>query len=489
MTVIDTPRAEKSPRLLPRRIAIAAVLLAAVFALGVGAVLVPLAFAGIVGVGVIALLAWYRPKTALGVTFVIAVLSPQLQAAGGAAGGILDEAFIFGTAVVITARRLLVERSFVWLPGFGWFALFGFAGALGAVIGHTPASIALQGAVLLLKCIVFAFALAQTHWTLGDLHRLARAGMVVAVALILTGVANLAVPGVWNSLFGGSRGEYYGGIPAIIGPFRQPAAFGRLAVILAASILIYQLFVRSSLFGYAVAFVLGGLSLLTFRVKALVGLVVVTFGTVLRSGRWLLLAAVAGGIPAAAVIAGPALYAYVFGDVALYYGQVSARSRMTDGGFQLAHENFPLGAGFGRYGSATAADYYSPEYYRLGFDHVFGLAPGDGKGAFLNDTQWPALLGETGWLGTIAFVVGALLALRILLRPVHPNEPVIVRWLRFSGVAWMVLIFLDSVAAPVFNSPPSYLFLFAGAAIVASLRDDLRAGRLDVPAPPPALRR
>lgn len=479
MTILRAPR--RAARLVPGRPVVRAAagagLLGLVFVVSVGAVLSPIAFAALVGAAFIGVLGWMRPKTALAATFIVAVLSPQLQAAAGPLG-VLDEAFIFGTFVVITVRRALMERSLVWLPGLGWFALFGFAGLLGAIIGETPMSIAAQGAVLLLKCVVFAFTLAQTHWRVEDLHRLAKAGMVFAVALIVTGVLNLALPGVWNSIFGGSRGEYYGGIPAIIGPFRQPAAYGRLAVILAASILVYQLFVRSSVFGYLVSLTLGGLSLLTFRVKALVGLAVVSAGIVLRSRRWLLLAALAGVLPAAAVIAGPSLYIYIFGDIALYYGQESARSRMTTGGFQLAREHFPLGVGFGRYGSATAAEYYSPEYYHLGFERVYGLAPGEGRGAFLNDTQWPALLGETGWLGTGAFIVGVILALRTLLRATHGDEPPLVRWIRLSGVAWMVLILLDSVAAPVFSSPPSFLFLFAGAAIVASIRFDLRDGRL-----------
>lgn len=451
-------------------------LLVGVLVLAGGAVIQPIAVAALLlGIGILAL-TWTRPKTALAVTFVATLLSPQLQAAAGAAGGILDEALIFGTLSIITVKRLLVERSLVWLPGFAWFLLFGFVGVLGALLYGTPIAITLQGAILLLKCVAFAFTLAQVHWSGEDLHRLARAGMVLAIALIVTGLINLAIPSTWNAVFAGSRGEFYGGIPAIIGPFRQPAAFGRLAVILAASILVYQLFVRSSWWGWVVATVLGGMALLTFRVKALVGLGVVTAGIVLRSGRMLLIVPALALVGALLAIVGPSLFVYVFGDLTLYYGQVSARSRLTAGGLEIAQTYFPLGVGFGRYGSATAADYYSPEYTRLGFESVYGLGSGDAAGAFLNDTQWPALLGETGWLGTTAFVVGSLLAVRVLLFRTSSDELPIVRWLRFSGVAWFVLVMLDSVAAPVFTSPPSYLFLFAAPAIVASIRSDLRTG-------------
>ncbi|GAA1944268.1 hypothetical protein GCM10009776_02560 [Microbacterium deminutum] len=476
-----------------------AAVLAAVFVSAVVGVGLPLVFFGLVAAVGFFALAWTYPKVALGLTLVIAAISGQIQAALGSVGGIADEAMIFGAAAIIVARRAIVERSLVWLPGSGWFAVFVFAGSLGAILYGTPVAISLQGATLLTKCIVFAVAVAQLHWRPADLHALARAGFGLAIVLIATGVVNLAIPGPWTGLFGGSAVQYYGGIPAIIGPFQQPAAYGRMATILASSILAYQLFVKSSWFGYLVALMLTGLALLTFRAKALVGLMVVTTGLVLRKGNVLVLAVAAAALPAALILLGPSIYVAVFGDLQLYYGagQLSARSRLTAGGWQIASNYFPLGVGFGRYGSATAADYYSPEYTKLGFDGIYGIGSGPEMGKYLNDTQWPALLGETGWLGTVAFVIGALLALRILLIRVSPDEPAIVRWIRFSGVCWFTLIMLDSVAAPAFTSPPSYLFLFAASAIAASLRTDVRNGTLDFApsampvnlGPPPITRR
>ncbi|TDN90548.1 hypothetical protein [Microbacterium sp. BK668] len=474
-----SPRAERLRRSARSTVAYGA-LLAVVFLGAVIGVRTPLLLFGSVAVIAFVLLAWARPKLALALTVIVTMISPQLQAAMGSVGGIADEAMIFGAATVIVARRALVERSVVWLPGLGWFGLFVFAGTLGAIVYGTPLEISLQGATLLVKCVVIAIAVSQVHWSPSDLHGLARAGFVLALILIVTGLVNLAIPGPWAGLLAGSAVQYVGGVPSIIGPFQQPAAYGRMATILASSILAYQLFVKSSWVGYLTALLLGGLSLLTFRVKALVGLLLVSTGLVLRAGNALILAVLAACLPAVLALVGPGIFTAVFGDVELYYGegQTSARSRLTAGGTQLAMSHFPLGVGFGRYASATAADYYSPEYTRLGFDRIYGLGSKPGFGKYLNDTQWPALLGETGWLGTIAFIIGAILTLRILLQRTAPDEPPIVRWIRLSGVCWFVLIMLDSVAAPAFTSPPSYLFLFAGAAIVASLRFDLREGIL-----------
>lgn len=458
-------------------------LLVGVFAAAVLAVRAPLIVFGLFAALAFFGLTWTKPKAALAVTLIVAMISPQLQAAMGAVGGVADEAMIFGAAAIIVARRVLEERSIIWLPGTGWFAVFLLAGVAGAILYGTPLVISLQGATLLTKCVVFAIALSQVHWSPRDLEGVAKGGFVLAIVLIAFGIINLAIPHQWTAIFGGSNVQFTFGIPSIIGPFRQPAAYGRMAVILASSILAYQFFVRASWKGYIVALLLGGLSLFTFRVKSLVGLLVVTTGLVLRAGNALVLAIIAGLLPALIAIVGPGLFVYVFGDVELYYGegQESARSRLTDGGLQVAQEHFPLGVGLGRFGSATAADYYSPEYLKLGFQNVYGLRPEAGEGQFLNDTQWPALLGETGWLGTIAFVIGAILAVRILFLRTSPAEPKIVRWIRVSGVAWFVLIMLDSVAAPSFSSPPSFLFLFAAVGIVASIRNDLRTGALEFP--------
>ncbi len=468
-----------------------AALLAVVFSSAAFAVYAPLIFfGGVAAIGFVAL-AWTHPKAALALTLIATILSGQLQAALGAVGGVAEEAMIFAAAAVIVARRALVERSIVWLPGSGWFAVFVFAGVLGAILYGTPIEIALQGATLLTKCIVIAIAIAQVHWSPADLHRLARAGFALAIFVIVTGIVNLAIPGLWTATFGGSAPQYFGGLPAIIGPFSQPAAYGRMATILASSILVYQLFVKSSWFGYATAVMLGLLSLLTFRAKALVGLLVVGTGLVLRKGNVIVLVIAAGFLPAVLALIGPGIAEAVFGDLELYYGgdMLSGRARLTAGGVQIATQHFPLGVGLGRYASATAADYYSPEYTRLGFTHIYGIGVGPEMGQYLNDTQWPALLGETGVLGTIAFIVGAALALRILFSRVSPDEPPIVRWIRLSGVCWFTLIMLDSVAAPAFSSPPSYVFLFAASAIVASIRTDLRTRTLDFAPQEPRTRR
>ncbi|MBO3088778.1 hypothetical protein [Cellulomonas dongxiuzhuiae] len=468
-----TPVAPPLPRrTLPAYVAVPAGALVVVVVTA-AALLAPLAVAGAVALTGLVALFWWRPRAGLLATVASALLVTQL----GAAGGALDEGMIVVGAAVVTVRRLVREGHVVRFPGLLWFSAFGLAGVASSLLHDVPTTLWLQGGLLLLKAVLVGHTAAQLHWGDLELARIVRAGTVVAVVLVVTGVLNVAFPGPWTALVAQSTPEMHGPLAAVVGPFRLPAAYGRIAVILAAATLTYQLVVRASARGYALVLALGGLSLLTFRVKSFVGLVLATAGVVLRAGRPWVVRLVLVALPAVLLVAGPTAWRYVVDDVQLYYGGgYSARALLTAGGLALAARDFPLGAGLGRYGSATAAEHYSPEYVSLGFEHVWGLGRAEGWGAFLLDTQWPALLGETGWLGAACYAAGTLCALAVLLRRVRPDESALTRWLRISGVCCLVLVLLDSVGAAAFSSPPSYVLIHLAPGIVASMRADVRAG-------------
>lgn len=83
-------------------------------------------------------------------------------------------------------------------------------------------------------------------------------------------------------------------------------------------------------------------------------------------------------------------------------------------GVELANQHFPFGTGFATFGSDQAARAYSPIYYELGFQYLFGLNPEDGS--FLSDTFWPMALGQFGWIGFVLFIVSYM---RIILSFTH----------------------------------------------------------------------
>lgn len=72
-------------------------------------------------------------------------------------------------------------------------------------------------------------------------------------------------------------------------------------------------------------------------------------------------------------------------------------------GIQTFKDFFPLGAGFGTYGTDVACKYYSPLYVKYGFENIWGLSPDDPSLA--HDTYWPAIMGQFGLIGIILFVL------------------------------------------------------------------------------------
>ena len=71
-------------------------------------------------------------------------------------------------------------------------------------------------------------------------------------------------------------------------------------------------------------------------------------------------------------------------------------------GLVTAQKYFPIGAGFGTFGSNIAAEQYSPLYIKYGFEGLFGMSATDTS--FLNDNYYPMLLGQIGIIGTIIVI-------------------------------------------------------------------------------------
>ena len=110
----------------------------------------------------------------------------------------------------------------------------------------------------------------------------------------------------------------------------------------------------------------------------------------------------------------------------------SARSVMMQTSFVIMKDYFPIGSGFGTYGSAEAAKHYSPAYVKYGLHlyyelrntsdvettmrliqkskYLTNLYQRDPEMAllgqvFLMDSFWPTIFAQVGALGTIAFLV------------------------------------------------------------------------------------
>jgi hypothetical protein len=151
-----------------------------------------------------------------------------------------------------------------------------------------------------------------------------------------------------------------------------------------------------------------------------------------------------------------------------------ARTVLTVDSFAVAAGHFPAGAGFGRFGSAAAAENYSPEYVARGYPNIWGLGRTKEDGRFLTDTEWPAIIGETGYLGAAAFGLGLFAIYRAGRRMTRESPRPTMRWAGLTIDGWLIALLVQSVATVAFTGPPVCGVFFALVGVVTAVGDPNR---------------
>jgi len=152
-----------------------------------------------------------------------------------------------------------------------------------------------------------------------------------------------------------------------------------------------------------------------------------------------------------------------------------ARVALYRGSLAVARDYFPLGAGMGRYGSFMSRVEYSPLYQQYGLSDVYGLRPRNP--IFVTDTFWPQILGETGALGLAAYLVFVGYLFVSLWRSSTQVVTPLLRAFCLGALLIFVQALVESLASPMFHSPPrAYLTLATVGAALALARF---AGRTD----------
>jgi hypothetical protein len=414
--------------------------------------------------------AWHAPKAFVGAGLVVIVLGTALRPEWfGESITLLDESVAAIALIVLTARRIASRRLPVVPTWFIWFGGFVAAGLLSSLVANVPTSLTFQAGFLAVKGLVLALSVVQIDWRSADLRPFALGGAVVVVVIFVASLINLVAPTFWVSGVLGQDTDYgtQFGLPVLVGPFEHPAALGRICALLALAALSYRIFVGGGWRSTTILALAAFPAIFAFRAKTLVSLGIGALITAIfgarRISRPVLI--VGGGLLAVAAIP---VGIIAVADFQSYFLTESARSAMTLGAVDVAARSFPLGAGFGRYGSYLAGVQYSPEYVRLGFENVFGLTPAPNLGAYLNDTQWPAILGEAGWIGALFFAAGLIHLGASLFRAPRSLDS-LSRWLRVTALVWLVVVVVESIAAPVFTSAPAYPLPFVAGAIYWSI--------------------
>lgn len=86
-----------------------------------------------------------------------------------------------------------------------------------------------------------------------------------------------------------------------------------------------------------------------------------------------------------------------------FFNSNESRAIMLRTSIEVAKDYFPLGSGFGTFGTDISREYYSKLYQKYGISKVYGLS--EGYSAFITDSMLPSIIAETGILGLILYIL------------------------------------------------------------------------------------
>ena len=449
---------------------LAAVLLGAVGALE------PLAAIALLAGGAVLVLAFTAPRATAGLTaLAVLFVRPLEHLVPIAAVGYLDEGLVALCVVTLPLRRLIARTPLRTYPGQWWFVGFVVCGVLSALVLHVPFSIFLVSGFVTTKGLLLAWAVAQLDWTERHLAVAVRVGAVLILFVLAASVVNLAIPGPWEAVLvtDTNAAESRSFLPSLVGPFTHPLDLGQFTALSFVALAAWRVTVRRTTFTLVLLIATGLGALATARRTAIGSVVAMWLWLQAKMRTTAVLVALLACLPVAVLVLAAPLTEVVGSTYQDYIGKGTpeARTVLTVDSVKVATGYFPLGAGFGRFGSAGAASNYSPEYAARGYQHVWGLGPTADDGRFLTDTEWPAIVGETGFFGAAAFALGLLGVYRAGMRLWTARRTPLVRWAGLTAAGWVVASLVQSVATVTFTGPPVFGLLFGMVGIVAALGD------------------
>jgi len=384
-------------------------------------------------------------------------------------------------------------RLWTWWPREAGLALFFLAAIASSLVVAVPVGIALPGLILVSKAILFFYAVLWTPFPAWAIRGALRVGLAIGLAVMALGLIEFINPSAFQSFFGLPEYARTRGEGAVVKSlFAHPALFGFFTTTVA--LFAYaQYHVTRRWRWLAVALFMSLGPFLSARRRAILALLGSLFTGFLESLRrvrdrrtiartWL---PVLGGLVLIGAIffSGLAnLYAATVvnyaerlpsGEVGVDGGPIigsgenpQARLALYYGSAWVAIDHLPFGGGLGRYGTWTSRENYSPLYHEYGLDTVSGLKAR--RPSAVTDTFWPAILGESGIVGLIGYMVFLATLGITLWREAGRDDGPLLRLLRFGAGMIFAQAIIESLASAMFHSPPRvYLFYLVVGAVAA----------------------
>ncbi len=370
-----------------------------------------------------------------------------------AVAGVARIAFFFGWKGL--DRRL---HRWLWLT-----TAFLACGLVSALVAHVPFTTLALGAFLAVKFEIFLLLTLTVSWSERDCERIMRAALWLGPLLLASGVLVSILRQSAQILFVDLvlvRREdvfFRGDLSVMHGIFPHPGIFGWAAAVTGCYAVAALLSDRATWragaglsLGASILGILGSL-----RRKPLLALPIAAFYGTMRFAtgrrRWLVLAvfiALAGG---SAWFVKSRLEVEYQGVQVYLNSSTSAVPRLLlyATGITIADAHFPLGAGFGRFGGYASVLDYSPLYDEYGLSSVPGLREDDP--IYIEDTYWPHIAAETGWLGAGVLALLYLLLVGSSTQVALSSGDPATKALAMGAALALVETLVESAAGPVFE--------------------------------------
>ena len=127
---------------------------------------------------------------------------------------------------------------------------------------------------------------------------------------------------------------------------------------------------------------------------------------------------------------------------------LNARGALTYKAFEIGNKYFPLGTGLGTFASAPSADHYSRVYRMFGISDVYGLT--SDNPILVSDVFWPMVIGQTGYLGLIVYIILTLLIVIKIFKSYTLD-----RNYYLAGLGAIIYLLVSSTAESAFVNPLS----------------------------------
>lgn len=332
------------------------------------------------------------------------------------------------------------------LPGIGVMVF----GMLGAAVHGVPLIVTFAGAWLGLKFWIMIVITLLLPWKPSDSTRvytiLTRIGLLVAVLGFIDYLTDAAVSrALYSSVYHFESESFRE--EAVHSILPHPGEFSLFMSLLFA--LTFARFATNrSKSDLALALLFAGSVMLSLRLKGFLSLaavaIIVALVQTVANNRGALTVLLIGSLLLVGVysVEGNVIAKQISTYAA---SETSARARLYTTGERIAADNFPLGAGFGRFASYPSRRYYSPVYYQYELSSVYGLSRAFPK--FIDDTSWPSVIGETGYGGFIIYLVGIVFIILALVRRLR-TATAAMKWVPLAALCAIAALLVDSLGDP-----------------------------------------